>query len=307
MKRKVIADLNTRVKRRIISPSNKQIPRYSAQYPQPWQQEGRRKLLNFLRAALLETSQVQTTHLPIKIAKLPDAFHRFKIVQISDVHHSSFVNESEIVAAAEYTNTLQPDLIVLTGDYISHSVDFIPGCARALGHLKAKHGVFAVLGNHDHWTDGVQMKNALEAEGIRVLCNENVRVEKDGSYIRLAGVDDMLVKLDDMDAALAGTSRDEARILLAHNPALIREASRAGVDLMLSGHTHGGQINWKLLAPQKDTRLSRWLHRPSRKLMRGHAILGNTQIYVNRGLGTVVVPLRYGCTPEITLIELQNK
>ena len=81
---------------------------------------------------------------------------------------------------------------------------------------------------------------------------------------------------------------------------------RAGVDLMLSGHTHGGQINWKLLVPQKETRLSRWLHRPSRKFMRGHAVLGNTQLYVNRGLGTVVVPLRYGCMPEVSVLELQQ-
>lgn len=263
-------------------------------------------MLSFLRAALWETTQIQLTHLPIHLPKLPTAFHGFKIIQLSDVHHSSFVSESEITAAAQRVNALQPDLIVLTGDYVSHSVDFIPGCARALGKLNARHGVYAVLGNHDHWTDGQLMKTSLEAHGIRVLCNEHERIEKDGAHIRLAGVDDMMVKLDDMKAALTGTSRDETRILLAHNPALIREAARAGVDLMLSGHTHGGQINWKLLVPKKETRMSRWLHRPSRKFMRGLAVLGNTQLYVNRGFGTVVVPLRYGCTPEITLIELQK-
>ncbi len=300
-----MADLNLRMKRRLINrpPQQKYSP-LSLQPPLQW--EGRRKLLSFLRAALLETTQVQLTHLPIHLVKLPPEFHGFRIIQLSDVHHSSFVSESEIVAAAQRVNALQPDLIVLTGDYVSHSVDFIPGCARALGHLQAKHGVFAVLGNHDHWTDGQLMKTALEAQGIRVLCNENERIEKDGAYIQLAGVDDMMVKLDDMAAALAGTWRTETRILLAHNPALIREAARAGVDLMLSGHTHGGQINWKLLVPKKESRMSRWLHRPSRKFMRGLAVLGNTQLYVNRGFGTVVVPLRYGCTPEITLIELQK-
>jgi hypothetical protein len=303
-RRKVMADLNLRMKRRIISREANQQHAPSVSHPPQLIVEGRRKLLSLLRAALLETTQVQITHRPIKLINLPTAFHRFKIVQISDVHHSSFVSEGEIVAAAQRANELQPDLIVLTGDYVSHSPDFIPGCARALGHLRAKHGVFAVLGNHDHWTDGVLMKEALLAQGIRVLCNEHVHLEQDGAQLCLAGVDDMLVKLDDMKAALAGTSRAETRILLAHNPALIREAARAGVDLMLSGHTHGGQINWKLLVPQKESRLSRWLHRPSRKFMRGHAVLGNTQLYVNRGLGTVVVPLRYGCTPEITLLEL---
>ena len=305
-KRKVIADLNSRMKRRVFNRADNQTPWASTQHPSPLQNAGRRKILNFLRAAWLETTQVQITHLPIKLAKLPPAFQNFKIVQLSDVHHSSFVSEAEIITAAQRANDLQPDLIVLTGDYVSHSPDFIPGCARALGHLQAKHGVVAVLGNHDHWTDGALMRSELEANGIRVLCNENMRIERDGAHLCLAGVDDMMVKLDDMKAALADTSRDETRILLAHNPALIREAARAGVDLMLSGHTHGGQINWKLLVPRKETALSRWLHRPSRKFMRGHAVLGNTQLYVNRGFGTVVVPLRYGCTPEITLIELQQ-
>lgn len=301
-RRKVIADLNTRMKHRVINRADKQ----SLWTSSPLQQAGHRKLLHFLRAALLETTQVQITHLPIRLPKLPAAFQQFKIVQLSDVHHSSFVSEAEIVNAAERANELQPDLVVLTGDYVSHSPDFIPGCARALGRLRAKHGVFAVLGNHDHWTDGALMRSALEDNGIRVLCNEHVRLAQNGENLCLAGVDDMMVKLDNMKAALADTYRHETRILLAHNPALIREAARAGVDLMLSGHTHGGQINWKLLVPQKDTALSRWLHRPSRKFMRGHAVLGNTQLYVNRGFGTVVVPLRYGCTPEITLLELQK-
>lgn len=305
-RKKVIADLNSRMKRRVLNRADNQTPWASSPHTSTLQQVGHRKILSFLRAALLETTQVQITYLPIRIAKLPLEFQHFKIVQISDVHHSSFVGENEILAAAQRANELQPDLIVLTGDYVSHSPDFIPGCARALGHLRAKHGVYAVLGNHDHWTDGALMRSALEANGIRVLCNENLRLAKEDAHICLVGVDDMMVKLDDMKAALADTSRDETRILLAHNPALIREAARAGVDLMLSGHTHGGQINWRLLMPRKETALSRWLHRPSRKFMRGHAVLGNTQLYVNRGFGTVVVPLRYGCTPEITLIELQK-
>ncbi|MCI0339391.1 MAG: hypothetical protein L0226_17605, partial [Acidobacteria bacterium] len=100
--------------------------------------------------------------------------------------------------------------------------------------------------------------------------------------------------------------RGETRILLAHNPAVIREAARAGVDLVLSGHTHGGQINWRLLTGREDRKTARWLRRPSRRLMRGYAQFGSTHLYVNRGLGTVIVPLRYGCPPEITMIELTS-
>jgi uncharacterized protein len=294
MRRRIIADFNARVRERLAARAQEE------------KREGRRRLAALLRAALLEPRQVQITHLPVRIPKLPPEFHGFRIVQISDVHHSSFLGEAEIAAAARRANELRPDLTVLTGDYVSHSVNYIPGCARALGHLKAPLGVYAVLGNHDHWTDGELMARTLTSEGIRVLSNENVSLRRGPAALRLAGVDDIMAGRDDLRSALAGTSRDEARILLSHNPAIIREAARAGVDLVLSGHTHGGQINWKLLTRRQDTAFARWLHRPSRRFMRGYAALGATQLYVNRGLGTVVVPLRYGCPPEITLIELQR-
>lgn len=298
MKKRIIADLNSRVRQRLAERGLEQ-----AYYHSP---NGRRKLATLLRAALLEPTQVQITYLSIKIAQLPAEFHGFRIVQLSDIHHSSFLGEAEIVAAAQRANDLRPDLTVLTGDYVSHSVDYIASCARALGHLRAQHGVYAVLGNHDHWTDGEMMASALTAEGIRVLSNENVKIARGAASFRLVGVDDLMAERTDLRRALAGTSRDEVRILLAHNPAIIREAARAGVDLVLSGHTHGGQVNWRLLTRRQDTRLARWLSRPSRRFMRGYAALGSTQLYVNRGLGTVVVPLRYGCPPEITLIELQK-
>ncbi len=257
-----------------------------------------------LQAAMIEPRKIEITHQRIAIGKLPAEFHGFRIVQLSDIHHSPFLGEGEIAEAVRRANELHSDLTVLTGDYISHSRDYIPGCARELGMLRAPHGVFAVLGNHDHWTDGEMMHRALAEQGVRVLCNESVRVVLGGSYIRLAGVDDLLVRRDDLQTALQETHRDETRVLLSHNPAIIREAARAGVDLVLSGHTHGGQINWRMLAGREDRKTARWLRRPSRRLMRGHAQLGSTQLYVNRGLGTVVVPLRYGCPPEITLIEL---
>ncbi len=266
----------------------------------PWRQT----FAALLHSALIEPRRIEITHQRIAIAKLPREFHGFRIVQLSDIHHSPFLSEAEIAEAARRANGLQPDLIALTGDYISHSRDYINPCAAALGTLRANQGVYAVLGNHDHWTDSGMMRTALSEQGIRVLINENIRIERGGSYIQLVGIDDMMVRLDDLNRALTGTSRDETRILLSHNPAIIREASHAGIDLVLSGHTHGGQINWRLLTRREESRTARWLRRPSRRLIRGHAQMGSTQLYVNRGLGTVVVPLRYGCPPEITMIEL---
>ncbi|MEP7271368.1 MAG: metallophosphoesterase [Acidobacteriota bacterium] len=282
---------------------NRVLSRIAARAHQP---KSRRTLAAILHAASLEPYQLEITHQPIRLKRLPDAFRGFRIVQISDVHHSSFLGEANIVAASRRANALEPDIVVLTGDYISHSRDYIAGCARALGTLRAKGGVFAVLGNHDHWTDGEMMTSALQAQGIRVLLNESLTLERGGSRVWLAGVDDMMVERNDLRAALEQTDATEVRLLLCHNPAIIREAARAGVDLVLSGHTHGGQINWRLLVGRDDHPVARWLRRPSRRLTRGHAQLGETQLYVNRGLGTVVVPLRYGCPPEITLLELTN-
>ncbi|MGH9799573.1 MAG: metallophosphoesterase, partial [Blastocatellia bacterium] len=257
-----------------------------------------------LQSALAEPRQIEVTHQRIFLPKLPREFHGFRIAQLSDIHHSPFLSEKEIDAAVRHANELKADLIVLTGDYISHSPDYIPGCARALGGLQAPHGVFAVLGNHDHWTDGAAMQSALIEQGIRVLMNENARIEIGDTHIRLLGIDDLMAGQVNLPAAMFGTSVDETRILLSHNPRIIREAARAGIDLVLSGHTHGGQINWRLLTGRKDTKLNRWLRRPSRRLIRGHTQLGATQLYVNRGLGTIIAPLRYGCPPEITLLEL---
>jgi predicted MPP superfamily phosphohydrolase len=263
-----------------------------------------------LQTAMIEPRHIEITHQRISIKKLPREFQGFRIVQLSDIHHSPFLSEEEIVEAVRRANGLKPDLIALTGDYVSHSRDYIAGCARALGTLQATHGVFAVLGNHDHSIDDKMMATSLAAQGIQVLRNENARIRIAQSSICLAGIDDIMAKRDDLIAALLGTHRGETRILLAHNPSIIREAARAGVDLVLSGHTHGGQINWRLLTGREDRQSARWLRRNNRRpkgsMLRGFAQLGSTQLYVNRGLGTVVVPLRYGCPPEITTIELTS-
>ncbi len=167
-----------------------------------------------------------------------------------------------------------------------------------LGRLEARHGVYAVLGNHDHWTDAALITDLFRAEGITVLINEGMRFEQNGEAFWLAGVDDTMVGLEDLSLALAGARRDEMKLLLAHNPIILRRAARASVDLVLSGHTHGGQV-----AIRGERNAS---GRPRRRLLKGLGRQGNTQIYVNRGLGTVVLPIRYGCPPEISLLELRS-
>ena len=250
------------------------------------------------RTALTEPFRLTIEHHQIHVRRLPPELDGFRIVHLSDIHHSPFTSRQQIERAVETASRLQPDIIALTGDYISHEREYAAPCAELLGRLRARHGVFAVLGNHDHWTDAALITDLFRAEGITVLINQGLRFEKNGASFWLAGVDDTMVGLEDLPLALAGSRHEEMKLVLAHNPIILRRAARAGVDLVLSGHTHGGQVN---LRSEKNAS-----GRPRRRLLKGLARQGNTQIYVTRGLGTVVLPVRFGCPPEVSLLELRS-
>ncbi len=248
------------------------------------------------RLALSEPFMLAIERQQIYLRRLPKGLDGLRIVHLSDFHYGPIVNPAHLARAIEAANDLHPDLIMLTGDYISHDRSYAAPCAELVGGLRARYGVFAVLGNHDHWTDAELIADLFRAEGIRVLLNEGLRVDLSGESFWLAGVNDTMVGLEDLPLALAGSVDDEMKLLLAHNPIILRRAARAGVDLVLSGHTHGGQVT---LRPEKNRS-----GRPRRRLLRGLGRRGNTQIYVTRGLGTVVLPIRYGCPPEVSVLEL---
>jgi predicted MPP superfamily phosphohydrolase len=250
------------------------------------------------RSALTEPHRLSIEHQRIYLRRLPAEFDGFRIVQLSDIHHSPFTSREQIERAVNTANRLQPDIIALTGDYISKERRYAAPCAEMLGKLRARQGVYAVLGNHDHWTDAALITDLFRAEGITVLINEGMRFERRGAAFWLAGVDDTMVGMEDLSLALAGASEGEFKLLLAHNPIILRRAVRAGVDLVLSGHTHGGQVSLR-----SDNGPS---GRPRRRLLKGLASQGETQIYVTRGLGTVVLPVRFGCPPEVSLLELRT-
>lgn len=249
------------------------------------------------RSALTEPYRLTIEHQQIHLRRLPQALDGFRIVQLSDIHHSPFTSREQIRRAVETANNLQPDMIALTGDYISKERRYAAPCAELLGKLRARYGVYAVLGNHDHWTDAALITDLFRAEGITVLVNQGMRFEKNGAAFWLAGVDDTMVGLEDLSLALAGASEAEMKLLLAHNPIILRRAARAGVDLVLSGHTHGGQVSLRSERSASG--------RPRRRLLKGLARQGETQIYITRGLGTVVLPVRFGCPPEVSLLELR--
>ena len=228
---------------------------------------------------------------------LPSAFQGLRVVQISDIHHGLFLPKEWLSEAVRQANRLKPDIIALTGDFVTYSRRNIGPAAELLGRLRARYGVYAVLGNHDFRVDAAAVTEALRRQQIDVLRNRHVVLELAGQSLYLAGVDDYGYGAD-LRRAMRGVPRDAATVLLAHNPRVIHLASRHNVSLVLSGHTHGGQVNLPLLG----TVYGRSPERLRYKI--GWDRMGATQIYVSRGIGTIVLPWRLRCPAEITHLEL---
>jgi uncharacterized protein len=251
------------------------------------------------RAAIAEANRIEIENISIYLKKLPKSIDGFRIIHLSDIHHSPLTNLEHIRNAVKIANSLKPDMFVLTGDYVSHEREYIEPVARVLGELSSKLGTFACLGNHDHWTDAELVTQAFRNAKIEVLINEGFRVKSGGESFWLSGVDDYMMGKTDIDSALKGSLANEMKILLAHNPAVFSRAVFADIDLVLSGHTHGGQIKLgkprgRFFFPNRQRKLKNGLHQ--RK---------NSQIYITRGIGTVVLPMRYQCPPEISVLELR--
>jgi uncharacterized protein len=259
----------------------------------------------------LESDHPEVIRLEIPLARLPHAFDGFTIAQLSDFHYESHFSVVPTRKAVEIVNSLHPDLIVLTGDFVT--VPFFDGspgnrrrfahtaepCARILQDLQAPMGRFAVLGNHDANSDPARVVRALRDHHLPVLMNRSVPLERGSDRIWLAGVDDVLEGRPDVGLALENIPTPETTILLAHEPDFADEASLNPVDLQLSGHSHGGQV-WipGIGAP--------WLPPLGRRYPRGLYKVGNLTLYTNIGLGTIRAPIRLNCPPEITLITLRS-
>jgi uncharacterized protein len=236
----------------------------------------------------------------IRIPSLPAAFDGFRIAQISDLHCGPFASGRRVAAWVTAVNGLDADLVAVTGDLIANGTRFVSVVARELGALRARDGVFASMGNHDYFTEGDAMADALVAAGLSVLRNAGVELERGGARIYLAGVDDTWTGRDDLSAALASRPAGMPTVLLAHDPVLFKEAAAAGVDLTLSGHTHGGQLGVPFFS--KRWNLARVITQFTTGLYRD----GASTLYVTRGLGTTGVPIRLLVPPEITLLTLRR-
>jgi predicted MPP superfamily phosphohydrolase len=226
-----------------------------------------------------------------------------ELVQISDIHSGPYVNGADLNGVMDRVTALQPDLIVLTGDYVNREPEELEPALPALARLSARGGVWAVLGNHDFWGDGGRVAGMLEGVGIRMLRNEGTDIEIDGTRFHLAGVDDW--KEGEADLPLASRDRTDGMlsILLSHCPQIVDEAADIGYDLVLSGHTHGMQVRLPLFRHlQRDFMHNRHDHGHSR-----HGAEGGTHLFITRGLGVVTLPWRYKCPPEVSRIVLRPK
>jgi len=241
----------------------------------------------------------EITHTPIWLSRLPSSFEGLKIVHLTDIHHSLFTPLEEVERVVHLANRLEPDIVALTGDYVTFSHAYIRPAARALGKLRARCGVYAVLGNHDFQVDPDQITQALRGHHIRVLRNAHHPLRVENKTLWLVGVDDLWWNSDDLSGALRAVPAREPKILLCHNPLGIWEASSHEIDLVLSGHTHGGQVRLPGIRSWYRSKLGE-------RFVEGWNQLHKTQIYVSRGIGKVVVPIRVSCPAEIAVLRLRR-
>jgi predicted MPP superfamily phosphohydrolase len=263
---------------------------------------------------IFEPNRPRLVSIEVPLARLHESWDGFRIAQLSDLHYDDYFSVVPLRKAIVMVNDLQPDLIVLTGDFVTSplrerrrrsmpeprgAAKAIEPCALLLTQLRAKSGVVAVLGNHDVDTAPGHINSVLESHGIPVLKNRSLPLERQGNRLWLAGVDDVLRGKPDLGLALKGISASERVVLLAHEPDWADYDARYHVDLQLSGHSHGGQIRIPFIGAP-------YLPELARKYPWGLRRIGPLTLYTNCGIGTIRIPMRLNCPPEITLFTLRS-
>lgn len=248
----------------------------------------------------IERYVILTNFYRIAVPNLPEAFSGLRIVHLTDLHYGFLVPLALIEHVVMRANRLRPDLIVCTGDYVheKNSTTQIDAVWPVLSQLTAPMGVYSVLGNHDHWADTERSAYWLRRTG-QDLRRKTVRIERGGQRLRIAGAGDLWEDRQNTDELLEAVPDTECRIVLAHNPDTADEPYSKRIDLMICGHTHGGQVDIPFIGtPVLPVRNKRYNHGIKRS-PRG------TRIFISRGIGWAVYPVRFNCYPEIAVLELR--
>lgn len=265
-----------------------------------------------LAYSLVEPHRIVVRRFDVVLPQLPPAVEGLKIAQISDLHCSAITSPAFIAHAVELCNALAPDVVALTGDFVSRRnsysqvtgarmwarpvMEYAHAVAAELAHLKAPGGVYAVPGNHDHSKGNCQaIMDVLEQNGVQPLVNRSTLIAE---VLPLVGLDDLRAGKPDLGQAFAGIAPEAAQVVLSHNPRLLSSITHRNA-LMLAGHTHAGQVLLPLLPIR--VKPSDVAHTPQ---LKGWYRQGDAQLYVNTGLGSVHFPMRFRCPPEIALFTL---
>src|SRR4029078_3790988 len=254
----------------------------------------------------IEPNRLVVRHEPLQINNWPPGLNGLKIAVLSDIHAGgSFIDEQKLRLIVERTNQLQPDLIVIAGDYMSgegwmsHRV--LPEAFGAtLKDFRAPLGVYSVLGNHDWWWDGARVRRGLEANGIKVLDDEAIELSQNGTSFWLVGLADLWTRPQRIEQTMAKVPQDATIIALTHNPDIFPRLPKR-VSLLLAGHTHGRQVRFPIIGS---------VIQPSdygQKYVRGHIFENGHHLFVTTGIGTSILPVRFGVPPEIVLLTIKNE
>ncbi|KOR82567.1 metallophosphoesterase [Paenibacillus solani] len=252
-------------------------------------------------ASLWEPHQLDITRLTLTIPSLPNAFDGLKLVQFSDLHLGFQAGEKEVMRVVQAIQHEDPDLICFTGDMVDRDAEEMRAAIEPFKELTAPLGMYSILGNHDY-KDVKKLVSLEEEAGFQVLRNTAVKLRRGSAVIAVVGLEDGLRGLPDPAAAIQGLPQGMFKLLLMHEPDYADTASAHSFHLQLSGHSHGGQVRlpWvgEVLTPPGARRYVQGLYHIGSRRM---------PLYVNRGIGTTQLPIRFLCKPELTVLTLRSK
>lgn len=253
-------------------------------------------------AHYIEPSWLDLVHVSLKLPRLDAAFAGYRIAQISDIHMDPWMTSERLQDVVRMVNAQQPDLIAVTCDFVTYdAAHYAPALTVVLRELRARDGVVAVLGNHDHWTDALSIHGVINDSGMHDLTNAVHTIIRGNALLHIAGVDDIWAGTPQLDAVISQIPAIGAAVLLAHEPDFADVSAATGrFDLQLSGHSHGGQVRMPLFGPIHSVRYGK-------KYVAGAYRVRDMIQYTNRGVGMLSPHVRFSCRPEITVLTLHPR
>lgn len=257
--------------------------------------------VSILTYSFLEPFWLDEKTIVIASADIPPQFLGAKVVFLTDIHHGPFFSRGRVKRLVERVNGLEPDIILLGGDYVHRDAKYIEPCFAELKGLKAPFGVYGVLGNHDYWEDAPLTRQSMQDAGICLIDNAAFWIEHGGARIRIGGVGDFYEDVQDIAPTIYGVEKEDFVMLVTHNPDYLGYMPTDKIDVVFAGHTHGGQVTlfgqWAPLIPSMY----------GQKYRTGTFREENTQVIISHGVGTITPPVRFFARPQIIIGILESQ